>query len=160
MPRLTPTAGLLCAALMLSVGAWWLASVSLLAGTGFAGTARISSQAASILVLGQWSLIALFAGRERSGTIAAATASALTYVLPLWPLFSLLWLSSQLSAIPLVMTQAIAVAIVLLMVFIDARFERLNIDAGMRDVLRTAAGVAVAVAIWTGRNELHAWMTA
>lgn len=160
MQRLKPTAGLLCATLVLSVGAWWLASVSLLAGTGFADTTRTSSQAALVLVLGQWCLIALFAGRERAETIAASAASALAYVLPLWPLLSLLWLSSRISMVPLIVTQVVAVAIVLLMVFIDTGFERLSIDARLRDAVRSAAGVAVAVAIWTGRNDLHAWMTA
>jgi len=161
MSRLTPIGGFLAAALFLAAGAWWLANMTLQASGGFAAAPMVSAQAAVALVLGQWLLIALFAGQPGStGTLSTSAASGLSYIVPVWPLIALLWLCSDLSVVTLVATQAIAFTLALAMAWIGAGVERMRIDAELEIMLRSAIGIVVAAAIWTGRSQLHAWVTA
>lgn len=161
MSRLTPIGGFLAAALFLAAGAWWLANMTLQASGGFAAAPIVSAQAAVALVLGQWLLIALFAGQPGSaGTLLTATASGLSYIVPVWPLIALLCLCSDLSVATLAATQAIAFTLALVMAWVGAAVERMRVDAEFGTMLRSALGILVAAAIWTGRSQLYAWVTA
>lgn len=160
MSRLTPTAGLIAVALFLATGTWWLANTAMQTNSGFVGVPIVSAQAAFALVLGQWLLIGLFATQEDAGTFAGAAAVALSGVLPLWPLFALLWLTSNLSVATLAATQVIAVLLAVAMTVIGAGIERMRIDGEMRMMLRMTAGIVTAALVWTGRGQLHTWVTA
>ncbi len=160
MSRLTPTAGLLAAALFLAAGTWWLGNVSLLARAGFAGLPILSAQAAFTLVLGEWLLIGLFACRLGSASSAGLAVSGLSFVVPLWPLLALFWLSSAMSAVTLLVTQVVALALVVAAVSVGGVVERLRIDAEWRSLLRSLVGIALAAGIWTTRDPLQAWLSA
>jgi hypothetical protein len=160
LSRLTPTAGWLAAALFLAAGTWWLANMSLQAGSGFSGAPVVSAQAAYALVLGQWFLISLFASHGESQGFSAATVASLNFVVPLWPLIALLWLTSELSITTLVQTQLIAFTLAAVLAVVGTRVAHLNIDHEYRMLLRSTVGVAAAAAIWIGRSQLHAWVTA
>ena len=161
MSRLTQTAAWPAAALFLAAGSWWLASTSLQARVGYIGVPAISAQAAFSLVLGQWLVISLFAGSgDASRSFWAGTVAALNFVVPLWPLFALLWLTSDLSLAILVQTQLIAFMLATTLIVAAGRVARLSIDREYRSFLRSTVGIVVAAAIWMGRNQLHAWVTA
>ena len=158
LSRLTPTAGWLAAALFLVAGIWWLANMSLQAGSGFSGAAVVSAQAAYALVLGQWFLISLFASHGESRRFSAATFETLDFVVPIWPLIALLWLTSELSIATLVQTQLVAFGLAAALAVVGAGAARLNIDREYCKLLRSTIGVVAAATIWIGRDQLHAWM--
>ena len=86
--------------------------------------------------------------------------SGLSFVVPLWPLLALFWLSSAMSAVTLLVTQVVALALVVAAVSVGGVVERLRIDAEWRSLLRSLVGIALAAGIWTTRDPLQAWLSA
>ncbi len=160
MSRLTPTAAWPALALLLAAGTWWLANISLQAGSGFSAAPAISAQATFALVLGQWLLISLFASHGDFRNISAATVANLNFVVPLWPLLALLWLTSDVSITTLVQTQLIAFILAAMLAAVGKRVADLNIDAEYRTLIFSTVGIIAAAMIWIGRSQLHAWVTA
>ncbi len=160
MSRLTPTAAWPALALLLAAGTWWLANISLQAGSGFSAAPAISAQAAFALVLGQWFLISLFASHGNSQNSSATAVASFNFVVPLWPLLALLWLTSDVSITTLVQSQLIAFILAAILAVVGTRVARLNIDAEYRTLIFSTVGIIAAAVIWVGRSQLHAWVTA
>ena len=160
MPRLTPTSAWPALGIFLAAGTWWLANISLQAGSSFAAASAISAQAAFALVLGQWILISLFASHGDCRRFSATTVASLNFVVPLWPLLALLWLTSDVSMITLVQTQLIAFTLAVILAVVGTRVTRLNIDDEFRTLLLSTVGIIVAMTVWIGRSRLLEWVTA
>ena len=160
MPRLKPTSAWPALGIFLAAGTWWLANISLQAGSSFAAASAISAQAAFALVLGQWIIISLFASHGDCRTFSPTAVASLNFVVPLWPLLALLWLTSDVSMITLVQTQLIAFTLAVILAVVGTRVTRLNINEEYRTLILSSVGIIAAMTIWIGRKPLLEWVTA
>ena len=64
MPRLSGMPGLVGLVIMVAIGSWWLTSVALGIGGGLDDVTGLAAQAAIVLVIAQWLVIALFSPRS------------------------------------------------------------------------------------------------
>lgn len=159
MQDLTSTRSLVVAALFLAVGAWWLANTSLQASIGFANVPAFGVHAAHVLVLGQALLIALLGVHDTPDTWREASLAAVSFIVPMWPLLALIWLTSELSMLAVATSQTAAFVLAIAVASIARGISRIDVGNETRAMLRAAAGVALAAAVWIGRGQLHTWVT-
>lgn len=181
MSRPGAAPAVLGAAITGAVALWWLPGAWLQARGGFAGLPALGAQAAFCLVLAQGALVCLFAPRwfapstvgawiphdasrrdgasrgKRVPTVRCA-AGALLAIAPAWPLLALLWLTSELSALVLVVTQLLLALAAVLLALTGGALARTSFGEPARGVLRGAAGIAAAIAVWSLRDGLYTWM--
>ena len=159
MPDVTSRRSLVAAALFLAVGAWWLANTSLQASIAFADVPAFGAHAAFVLVLGQALLIALLGVHDMPDTWRATSLAAVSFIVPMWPLLALIWLTTELSMLAVATTQLAAFVLAIVAASIGKGLSQLAVGSDGRAMLRAAAGVAIAAAVWIGRGQLHAWVT-
>ena len=162
MPRLSAIPGLVSSALVAATAVWWLASVALQLGSGFADVTELSTHAAAMVILAQWILIALFVAPACAvfdTQPPRVHANLLAMTLPLWPLLALLWLTSKLSVITLIVSQLGALSLAVAMLLFGRAIASKKLNAELRQLLSVTAGIAVAAMIWLARTPLFSWLS-
>lgn len=156
---------------VLAIAVWWLANIALQVSGGYTGASALSTQAAAVAILAQWSAIALFVRPITSAhkpvqqtswywsTWSRDGLATLGVVLPFWPLLIMFWITSRLSAATLVSSQIIAIFLLAIMLFAGRHLASLAIRSDSQRLLANIISFALLVVIWINRTTVIDWVS-
>ncbi len=150
---------------LIALATWWLGMLSVQSMHGFADLPVISKQAVGVLLLTQWLIIGLLAPSAalsdrplKNGQAAVAAFAPLpVLIVPFWPLLVLCWMSTDLATVPLLMSQAAALILAVVLIALFHRLSRHVTEQASRVLFGNAFGALVAALLWSQRTLLHTW---
>ena len=153
---------------LIALAAWWLGMLDLQASHDFAALPAISERAARVLLLTQWLLIAFMApsaalppnNKASNRDLSAALTSSTVLIVPYWPLLALCWMSSELATVPLLLSQAAALVLAMVLIAFCHLLSRRVTERASRSLLCNAFGVFSATLLWSQGTLLSAWLIA
>ena len=150
---------------LIALAAWWLGMLDLQASHDFAALPAVSEHAATVLLLTQWLLIAFMAPsaalpanhQATNRGLSAALTSSTVLIVPYWPLLALCWMSSELATVPLLLSQAAALVLAIVLIALCHWLSRRVTERVSRSLLCNAFGICSATLLWSQRTLLSAW---